>query len=511
MECKITGDAVVINEVFYDGVTEQPVDTDFTLPDYCPDIGKILKCRATPRITLRALKKDQLTVEGVTRLEVIYLDGRDKHIRCCEHEVPFSVKIPLNNCPETAVAEAAAKVEYINCRAVSQRKIDIHGAFSLRISVTLQKTNDVLTNVEGAGIMVKKQQCEISTVIGRTQAAFSISEALELASGKPPIASVVRTGALLKIAECKPISNKLILKGEAILKVVYTTEPEGKVESMEYLLPFNQFLDMAGVDDSCETACRAEISSMEINLRTDSDGEYRRMSVDIRAFADASAYKNRSVSMISDAYSVECELDTERRYMEFERYCGTASGKTNCVGLIDTGKELSQILDSWCELGGVETNLRGGKVYVSGKTMFYAIAECIDGDKEFVEKSVPFEYEISLPYSISEGHAVCDTGVTGCTYTISGTSKIDIKAEVSVAACVYEDIKLPCICSVTPDTSRVKNRENEPSVVIYFAEAGEELWNIAREHNASVESIQSDNDISCETLEENHMLLISVQ
>lgn len=511
MDCKITGDSVVINEVFYDGITEQPVDTDFTLPDYCPDIGKILKCRATPRITMRMLKKDQLTAEGVTRLEVIYLDGRDEHIRCCEHDLPFTVRIPLNNCPDSAVVKTAVKVEYINCRAVSQRKLDIHGAFSLHAVVTQQKNNDVLTDVEGAGIMVKKQQCEISTAIGRTQAAFTISEALELAAGKPPIASVIRSDATLRISECKPITNKLILKGEAILKFVYTTEPDGKIEAMEYSLPFNQFLDMTGVDDSCETSCTAEISALEINLRTDSDGEYRRMSVDIRAFADASAYKNRGVSMISDAYSVECELNTERRYMEFERYCGTVSGKTNCVGSIDTGKELAQVLDSWCELGSVETSLRGGKVYVNGKTLLCAIAGCSDGDRDYVEKTVPFECEIALPYSVSEGHTVCDAAVTGCTYTISGTSKVDIKTEISVSACVYEDIKLPCICSVTPDTTRMKNRENEPAVVIYFAKAGEDLWNIAREHNASVESIQNDNDISNELLEEDCMLLISVQ
>lgn len=511
MECKITCDSAAVNEVFYDGVTEQSVETDFTLPDYCPDIGKILKCRALPHVTMRTIKKDLVLVDGITRLEVLYIDGRDKHIRCCEHDLPFSIKIPVEDCPEGSVVETAAKVEYINCRAVSQRKIDIHGAFSLHAAVMARKNVELLASAEGAGIMLKKQQCEISSSIGRTQTAFNVSESLELAAGKPPIASIVRTGAILKISECKPITNKLILKGEAILKIVYITEPEGRIESMEYSLPFNQFLDMAGVDDSCETVCMAEISSLEITLRTDSDGEYRRMGVDIRAYADASAYKTRQIEVISDAYSVEYELETERRYIEFEKYCGAVSGRINCAGMIDTGKELTQVIDSWCEIGSIETALRGEKLHVIGNVLMCAIAGCADGDKEYVEKTVPFEYETALPQMVSEGHARCDAAVAGCTYTISGASKIDIKAELSLSVFAYEDIRMSCICSVAPDKNRSKNNEGKPSVVAYFAQAGEILWNIAREHNASIESIMEDNDISDEILEENRMLLISVQ
>ena len=37
-------------ELIYDGCQEQSVDLDLTLPDYCPDIQRILKCQVYPRI-----------------------------------------------------------------------------------------------------------------------------------------------------------------------------------------------------------------------------------------------------------------------------------------------------------------------------------------------------------------------------------------------------------------------------------------------------------------------------
>ena len=37
-------------EQIFDGVQECPVDTEYTLPDYCADIQKILKCIVTPEV-----------------------------------------------------------------------------------------------------------------------------------------------------------------------------------------------------------------------------------------------------------------------------------------------------------------------------------------------------------------------------------------------------------------------------------------------------------------------------
>ena len=64
MECKATGESIFTKEVLFEGNCEQAVDVDFTLPDYCPDIGKLLKCRLEPMITSREVNFDSLSVEG---------------------------------------------------------------------------------------------------------------------------------------------------------------------------------------------------------------------------------------------------------------------------------------------------------------------------------------------------------------------------------------------------------------------------------------------------------------
>ena len=55
MEEKILKTSVYVNDIVFNETAEQPVDVDFSLPDYCPDISKIFKCRAVSRISSKSM------------------------------------------------------------------------------------------------------------------------------------------------------------------------------------------------------------------------------------------------------------------------------------------------------------------------------------------------------------------------------------------------------------------------------------------------------------------------
>lgn len=68
-----------------DTVAEQLADVDLTLPDYCPDIEKILKCTLIPKIQTR-------TLSGVNcKLTVTVL------LMCCMLTVSKKVFVAVNS------------------------------------------------------------------------------------------------------------------------------------------------------------------------------------------------------------------------------------------------------------------------------------------------------------------------------------------------------------------------------------------------------------------------------
>ena len=56
MEYRITTEQVALRETVLETTAEIPFDAEVSLPDYCPDIGKILRCRAVPSLTVEELR-----------------------------------------------------------------------------------------------------------------------------------------------------------------------------------------------------------------------------------------------------------------------------------------------------------------------------------------------------------------------------------------------------------------------------------------------------------------------
>ena len=56
MDFKVMNKAISTNETLFDDFDERPVDCDFVLPDYCPDIAAVLKCSLKPVIQCALLR-----------------------------------------------------------------------------------------------------------------------------------------------------------------------------------------------------------------------------------------------------------------------------------------------------------------------------------------------------------------------------------------------------------------------------------------------------------------------
>ena len=73
MNYPIKTDSTHIGRIIFDDTSEQTVDSDFSLPDYCPDIQKILKCRIEPQITGSNIAAGTLLVLCAIRIRTCLL------------------------------------------------------------------------------------------------------------------------------------------------------------------------------------------------------------------------------------------------------------------------------------------------------------------------------------------------------------------------------------------------------------------------------------------------------
>ena len=181
----------------FDGSFEVPIDTEYNLPDYCPDIQKVLKCRVVPELSSYGVSEDTLRCEGVCDIRVLYLDAKGETLRCCDFTKEFSAAIKVKSAQEKAVAWVRASVEHITCRAVNARRLDLHLAVSLKALAVVQRQEQLTSGLEGEGIQVRGERRSVSQAVNALSHQFTLEDRLPLKNGKPPYGVHPAQGNLL--------------------------------------------------------------------------------------------------------------------------------------------------------------------------------------------------------------------------------------------------------------------------------------------------------------------------
>ena len=512
MEYHLRTEVLQGTEVVFDGCQEQPVDLTLSLPDYCPDIQRILKCQIYPCITSKSIVGDSLEVNGNTMLRILYVDSVGLPIRCCEKISTFTTNIPMKKTLDNPIAFVKAKVEYVNCRATSPRKLDIHGAFSVCAKVLEHVPQDILCDIEGDDIQQMKSEIEASNIAGMTQEAFSVSEVLEISSGKQAAETIIRSDCSITMDDMKVLDNKLILQGEVIVKILYSSGMgETLPEHMEYTIPYSQMIDCAGVTEQCMCDVRVEAMGADVQIKTDSAGETMLFEAEVRAMAHVTAYMNERFTVVTDAYSTEHNLNLEYKQHTLHKLVEIIKDsdvQKNNFEVDDIG--ISQVIDVWNEMKSVTASIDEGNIVYSGKYNVCILAMGSEGKPFYFERMVDFK--CSHDWSNTSDSMKCDAMVhiKSMNYRITGNSGIEVKVELSLTAAILQEFSYKAIIAASTDEEHPVLKDSKAALIIYYAETGESLWNIARQYYTSVNAIKEENDLSDDNVVSKGMLFIPV-
>lgn len=502
----------VLNTVF-DGCKEIPIDIDFTLPDYCPDIQKILKCAVKPGINFRNISGDQINIEGNAEIKIIYIDSDSSKLRFCENSVPFSTSLDIKNNPENAVVNTRLKTEYMNCRAVSPRKVDLHGAISVCAKVNEKQSLDVTSCINGKDIEQKIEKLDVSDLISIGQQQFSIEEMLELDDNMPEPEMIISSDVIFLSDEPKIMPNKVVVKGTALLKITYIDDlTSGTTQSLNYEIPISQIVDVPGITDQCECLIKTEILNDKIQISGNDKSENSKslISAVIKAAATVFAFLNKEIDLVSDVYSREYNTQINKEQFNAKKIIKSFKEEFSYQNTVDTPIEnIKDIISIQPSLSNVQTISENGKITLKGKIKLNILASDSENMPAYTERTIDFEKQLAQEIeqeNIQFEAELLPLGVV--VNSITNDGKIDFKMNILAYITAYTESKQDMVVEVTSDESRPEDKLSKASLTVYFADKNESLWDIAQKFYSSVESIKEENSISEEIIDEPKMILI---
>ena len=506
MEEKILKASVFVNDTLFNEATEQPIDVDFTLPDYCPDISKIFKCRAVSRISSKSMNGKNITVDGSVSITVLYC-GADGQLCSYEYQYPFSKNLLMGEECAGGNLCVRSKCEYINCRAVTGRKVDIHGAVGIFVRVFKRKNTEIISDIDDCNIEQRRGTAPATVPMGYAEKYLMVEEDIAIGQGQPAVERILRYDAKPCVRESKIINDKIVVKGDMAVWILYCPEGGGEPQSVKTVIPFSQLVDMVGITDTCGCDTKSEVAFLEIKPRQ-SEGEIKCLSLTAKLMLSCEAYCENEVSVILDAFSRKCEADMKFEKINFQCICDNVSETFHCKKNIELDEPISAVCDLWCDMQSVNTKFEKGNMIICGTLVACFLTTGENGGPAYFEKPIDFEYKYAVKEDVDTLNCSPEIDVASCGYTITAATTVELRVDLSINAAVYKCTALPLITDISIDGGKQRTGTSKCAMTIYFTAENECVWDIAKHYNASVEEIMKINDLNDESLPENKMILI---
>ncbi len=509
MDNKALKTGVYYNENIFCDTLEQAIDVDFTLPDYCSDISKIFKCKAVVRIISKGISGKNITVDGNVCITLLYCD-KDNKLCSYEYLYPFNKIKEMSEEVSEANITVCAKCDYINCRAVTGRKVDIHGAASLNIRVFKRCSNQIVSDYDGDNVELKRVTAPATVPMVYREKYLAIEEEIAIGNNASPITNVLRTDVAPMVTDCKVLNDKAVVKGEMALTVLYCAENLKAPQILKTTLPFSQIVEMQGMTELCECDIKPEIATLEIRPFAIAGGECRNFEVNAKLLLKCESYCVNEIAVIEDAFSTKFKTELTKKSLVFNRICDNISQNCHIKKNVELAENIATVVDVWCEVQSKKVWFQDEKICLNA-TIVASMLVCDDQDNVFFyEKPIDFEWSCENTCNSDNLSFEPTIEVTSVGFTILNASCIEIRTEIALTGAVYEKSDINLLTDLEVCTDKPCGCNKKGGMVICFTLNDETLWSIARKYNASIEELIKINELENEDISGKKLLLVPI-
>lgn len=280
MEQNFINGSVLSNEIVLAHKEELPADMDFVLSDSCPDMVKILKCRLEVCVLSADPSSEGVTLEGHLIARVFYI-GDDGGLHMTENRSGFTKNCKYDFTPHdpgTVTVFAEGCTEYVNVRAVNQRRVEVKGAVNLWVQGTADQPQSFLANC-GGQLECREEHRTVTSPMVSLRRTFLLEEDSLLPEENPSVSSLLQCQGMAELTDYKLLEGKMATKGELRLSCSYLPETgEQPLVFAEAQFPLSFLAQAPGLKEGMICQAEYEVVRLSVEIKPDDQGMRRVLS-----------------------------------------------------------------------------------------------------------------------------------------------------------------------------------------------------------------------------------------
>lgn len=472
---------------------EQSIDTELVLPDYYPEISRILKCLTEVSVFNKQLNAKKIDISGQVALILLYAD-KDDNLNSFSHYVPFNKSVDCNYDFADNFVSVELRGEFLNTKATAPRKAEIHGSLNFGVGVTANNIISLPCECNESYFAKPATLCFTEQFLPITKSVF-LEDEISVGANKQSISKILRRSARVLINECKIISNKVVVKGEIKIEILYCTTEGSRPVLLEHNHAFSQIIDSDVLSENCLCSAKGTVVSFELHPKTSLDGEVKSVTFEAKINLEIIMEKDIEYGCLCDAYSNRYPTKVEFKKVNISKKLNEIEENFVCKKSLEFSEgSISEIFDVWSKnsLGFVSCD--DGELTAKGTVFIFIIGCSVHGEPCFYERSVEYEYKYNLDNSITNYICKPDVNIIALNYSKNSQGGVDIAVELNVKTKIYSSNEIKVVTDVVLDKENPIVIDNETAITLNFAE-GETVWEIAKSYNADPEKICKANNI----------------
>ena len=417
---------------------------------------------------------------------VCYLDAENNVKKCeCGSEFKGAFKddfILDNSKVNLDVVVDKAYCDTSNSKLVANAYLTVKG--------TVSNCSQAVALSGGENLIINANQITCEKSCGVKSSTYPIEEEFQLGYAISEVISH-RAQAIITAVQCGV--GAIIVDGEVLVSaIMLQNNKKNDIIKEDKTIPFRYEIECEDAMPTMQATARVKEQSLKTDVSVDQDNGVSVMSVSINLLFEGEAFYYDTVSVATDVFSTDQEIDFGIKNIKHNRLGEVRS--CNCtvlgrVGLSDlpvgasvlaVGDECVQILKISCDEGLAK---------ITGTLS--AVAYMRDGENGIFscKLETPFENQLDCEFA-------CETDITLVAKAKNARARIvslnEMELESEIYFTVYPE-EMNSI-SVIGEVKVLGEKQKETSAIsVYIPTAGEELWSLSKRLNVCPEKLVATN------------------
>lgn len=479
----------------YRNVQSVWIEQDVLVPDVKPDVIKVIKVEAIPFVRNSEIVSDGvIRVTGETTYYILYKSEEEK-VRSITITYPFNQNITNEYAKKGMSVRVTSSAKNIIYSVPNERKIMIKLELLFAYELSEIKDINMIKKVEGEDIETKTEINKFTNITGVSTEVIDIKEDIVVKDTLPQIGEILTVSANISNEDYKTSYNKILVKGDLLIKIVYLSEDDVKdIYNYSFSVPFTGMVEFENISDDSLFDVKYDLRNLEIIKSADSSNL---LNISAEIGVNAVMYDEQEIEYVTDMYSTKSNLKFDTTKLAVLMNQETIKNDIIINETVGDLKGNYKIQDTNLNTESLITRVDTGNLYVDGVLKLDVMLENLD--TKMIENKT---YDINVNSKVALNRDIDPDTVN---------IKIGIKKEdIRIS---NEKIDASIILDVIVHLNNIENIlmindiEEEGllddefySMYMYIVKKGDTLWDIAKKYKTTVAKIANINNIENENL-----------